>query len=292
MLVITTPTGTIGATVAETLRAEGAPLRLIARDPARLPEPLRDYADVVTGSHADPAVVDAALTGADAVFVLVPPNFQAPDVIKYYLGFARPVAEAVRAHDVARVVAVSSLGRGFSEPAGLLSAAWEFDEVLESSGAAYRSLQPPFFMENLLHQVDSIRDEGVFALAADPDAPYPAVATSDIAHTAATLLADPTWTGQRGVAIREPVDHTPGELAQIMSDVLGRPVAYRQVAIDDYRAQYASFGASPAIVDGMVEMAQAQAAGVYPPAPAGGDGTSFEQWCTSVLAPAMAGTRH
>ena len=129
MIVITTPTGTIGAAVAESLRAAGAPLRLIARDPSRLPEPLREHAEVVAGSHADPAVLEAALTGADALFVLVPPNFTAPDVTEHYLGFARPIADAVRAHGVPRVVAVSSLGRGFAGPAGLLSAAWAMDEV-------------------------------------------------------------------------------------------------------------------------------------------------------------------
>jgi uncharacterized protein YbjT (DUF2867 family) len=287
MIVITTPTGTIGVAVAESLRAAGAPLRLIARDPSHLSDGLRDYAEVVRGSHADPVVLDAALTGADAMFVLVPPNFRAPNVTEHYLSFARPIAAAVRAHGVPRLLAVSSLGRGFSGPAGLLSAAWALDEVLESSGAAYRSLQPPFFMENLLHQVELIRDQGRFVLAADPDAPLAAaVATTDIARTAVELLADPTWSGQHDIPVREPFDHTPREMAQIMSDTLGCPVVYHQATLAEYRAQHDSLGASPAIVDGMVEMAQAQAAGVYPPAPGHGLGTTFRSWCESVLAPA------
>ena len=287
MIVITTPTGTIGAAVAESLHAAGAPLRLIARDPSRLPETLRQQAEVVTGSHADPAVLEAALPGADALFMLVPPNFTAPDVTGHYLGFARPVADAVRAHGVARVVAVSSLGRGFSGPAGLLSAAWAMDDMLESSGAAYRSLQPPFFMENLLHQAELIRSKGTFVLAADPDTPLAAVATGDIARTAAGLLADPSWSGQQGVPIRQPADHTPREMAQIMSETLGQPVSYHQATLADYRAEHASHGASPAIADAMVEMAEAQAAGVYPPAGADGVGTTYREWCGSVLRPAV-----
>ncbi|MDG4808757.1 NAD(P)H-binding protein [Micromonospora sp. WMMD1120] len=287
MIVISTPTGTIGAAVAESLRAAGAPLRLIVRDPSRLPESLREYADVVVGSHADPTVLDTALIGATAAFVLVPPDFAAPDVRAHYLGFARPVAQAVRAHGVPRLVAVSSLGRGFAGPAGLLSAAWAMDEVLESSGAAYRSLQAAFFMENLLHQVELIRDQGMFVLPADPDAPLAAVATGDIARAAVELLADRTWSGQRGVPVREPVDHTPRQMAQIMSESLGRPVTCHQATLADYRARYASFGASAATLDAMVEMAEAQAAGVYPPAGAAGAGTTFRQWCESVLAPAV-----
>jgi uncharacterized protein YbjT (DUF2867 family) len=288
MIVITTPTGTIGAAVAEYLRAAALPLRLVAREPSRLPERLREHADIVAGSHADPAVLEAALTGAQALFVLVPPDLRAPDVTGHYLRFARPIADAVRAYGVPRVVAVSSLGRGFAGPAGLLSAAWAMDGVLEASGAAYRSLQPPFFMENLLHQLELIRDKGTFVLAADPDKPLAAVATADIARTAAGLLADPTWSGQHGVPVREPVDHTPREMAQIMSETLGRPVAYHQASLADYRAQYSSFGASPAIADAMVEMAEAQAAGVYPSAIAQGSGTPFRDWCKLVLAPDVA----
>jgi uncharacterized protein YbjT (DUF2867 family) len=286
MIVITTPTGTIGSALAEKLRAQGAPARLITRDPSRLPQALRDHAEVVVGSHADPTVLDAALTGADALFVLVPPNFAAAEVTEHYLDFAHPIARAVRAHDVPRLVSVSSLGRGFTLPAGLLSSAWAMDEVLESSGAAYRSLQPPFFMENLLHQAVTIRDQGMFVLPADPDAPFPAVATADIAAEAARLLTT-DWVGQEGVAVREPVDHTPQEMAQIMSQALGRPITYHRATLGDYRAQYESHGASPAILDAMVEMAEAQSAGVYPPVTPGGEGTRFGDWCESVLAPAL-----
>jgi len=291
MIVITTPTGTIGAAVAQSLLAEPlaqrTPLRLIARDATRLPRTLRDHADVVTGSHADPAVLDTALDGADALFVLVPPNFRALDVTDHYLDFARPIAAAVRAHGIRRLVAVSSLGRGFAGPAGQLSAAWAMDEVLEASGAAYRSLQPPFFMENLLHQLASIRERGSFALPADLDQAHPVVATADIARAAAALLVDATWTGQEGVVVREPVDHTPREMAEVMSQVLDRPIACERASLEDYREQFASAGASTAVADAMVEMAQAQQAGVYPPVTPGG-GTTFADWCGSVLKPALA----
>ncbi len=65
--------------------------------------------------------------------------------------------------------------------------------------------------------------------------------------------------------------------------MLERPVAYLWVTLADYRAQYASHGASPAIVDGMAEVAEAQAAGVYPPADACGAGT-FHDWCAPAAA--------
>lgn len=286
MIVITTPTGTIGAAVAESLNAAGQALRLIVRDPAKLPPRLTQHAEVVVGSHNDPAVLDQALTGADALFVVVPPDFRADDVTEYYLGFARPIADAVRVHEVPRVVAVSSLGRGFTQPAGMLSAAWAMDDVLESSGAAYRSLQAAFFMENLLHQRDSIT-KGTFTMTADPDSEVATVACSDIADAAATLLSDATWTGSQGIPIRDPHDHTPRQLGQIMSEPLRRSVVYRQSTFAEYRESYAAHGASPATVQGLVEMAEAQAAGVYPPADGTGNGTTFAEWCATVLTRAV-----
>jgi hypothetical protein len=38
----------------------------------------------------------------------------------------------------------------------------------------------------------------------------------------------------------------------------------------------------------MIEMAEAQEAGVYLPVTEGGNGTPFADWCASVLAPALA----
>lgn len=220
------------------------------------------------------------------MFVVVPPDFRADDVTEYYLGFARPIADAVRVHEVPRVVAVSSLGRGFTQPAGMLSAAWAMDDVLESSGAAYRSLQAAFFMENLLHQSDSITT-GTFTMTADPDSEVATVACIDIADAAATLLSDATWTGSQGIPIRDPHDHTPRQLGQIMSEALRRSVVYRQSTFAEYRESYAAHGASPATVQGLVEMAEAQAAGVYPPADGNGNGTTFAEWCATVLTRAV-----
>ena len=72
MIVITTPTGLIGAQVLSNVLGSGEPVRVIARDPSRLPAQARERVEVVPGSHGDIGVVDRAFAGADAVFWLVP----------------------------------------------------------------------------------------------------------------------------------------------------------------------------------------------------------------------------
>src|SRR5580704_15024479 len=112
MIVITTPTGQIGRQVLDNLLGSGEELRVTVRDPSGLPAGVRENLDVVVGSHGDEAVVDKAFAGADAVFWLMPPDPRAPSVEAAFVGFTRPAAEAFKRHGVARIVAVSALGRG------------------------------------------------------------------------------------------------------------------------------------------------------------------------------------
>jgi nucleoside-diphosphate-sugar epimerase len=100
MIVVTAPTGTIGHQVLEGLLDSGEPIRVIARDPSRLPSQTRERVEVVQGSHGDIDVVSHAFTGADAVFWLVPPDPRAKSVEAAYLDFTRPACDALKSQGV------------------------------------------------------------------------------------------------------------------------------------------------------------------------------------------------
>ena len=74
MIVVTTPTGNIGHQVLENILGSGEPIRVIARDPSRLPPQIRERVEIVQGSHGDSDVVNRAFKGADSVFWLAPPD--------------------------------------------------------------------------------------------------------------------------------------------------------------------------------------------------------------------------
>ena len=78
------------------------------------------------------------------------------------------------------------------------------DAELERSGAAYRALSMPFYMENLDRNLDTIREQGVFSLPYAADRPLAMIATRDIAQTAAALLTDRSWTGQETFPSSDP----------------------------------------------------------------------------------------
>ncbi len=296
MIVVTTPTGQIGAQVLDRLLDVQGPdgtteIRVIARDPARLSVRARECVEVVRGSHADPAVLQEACAGADRLFWLVPPAPRADSVEGHFHGFTEPLCEVIGRQGVERVVGVSTLGRGVAKHAGQVSASLAMDEAITATGVHYRALCPPFLMENLLRQAASIRDAGVFSLAGKGDRVLRTCATRDIAATAVRLLLDGSWTGQGDVPLVGPDDLSPEGMARVVSEVLDRPVRFQEISSADQRAAALRFGASEAWAQGMADMVEALSdqgfyGAVEPSTPASAP-TGLRQWCVDVLRPAL-----
>ncbi|MEU6372681.1 NAD(P)H-binding protein [Streptomyces sp. NPDC046909] len=291
MIVITTPTGQIGRQVLEHLvdRAEG--VRVIVRDPARLPARVRERAEVVVGSHADPVVLKEACQGADRVFWLVPPTSRVESVEGHFRAFTEPLCRLIEERGVERVVAVSTLGRGVARNAGQISASLAMDEAIAATGVPYRALCPPSLMENMLRQTASLRDEGVWREAFAENRVMRTCATRDIAAEAARLLLDGSWTGQEDVPMVGPDDLTPEGMAGVVSEVLDRPVRVQRISSAEQRATLLRFGASEAWAQGLSDMVDAlNDQGFYgsdaPSTPECAP-TGFRQWCEEVLKPAV-----
>ncbi len=290
MIVITTPTGQIGRQVLDHVLGGDEPIRVIARDPSRLSPGVRERVEVVAGSHGDPGVVQEAFAGADGVFWVAPPDFHAKSLDDVYAGFARPACDAFAAQGVGHVVGVSALGRGVAENAGLVSATLAMDDLIAGTGVHYRALALPSFMENMLNQVDSIRDQGVFFSTLSGGRGLPTCATRDIADVAARLLLDRTWSGQGAVPVLGPEDLSCDDMARIMSEVLGRPVRFQRVSAESYVRTLADHGMSEAMTRGMADMLAAKDRGLdnaEPRTPESTSPTRFRQWCEEVLRPAV-----
>lgn len=292
MIVITAPTGLIGAQVLGNVLGSGEPVRVIARDPSRLPAQARKRVELVQGSHGDIDVVDRAFAGADAVFWLVSPDPRADSVEAAYVDFTRPACDAFKRHEVRRVVGISALGRGtaMAGHAGLVTASLAMDDLIESSGVSYRALTMPSFMDNLLRQVPAITSRGMFFTPISGDRKLPSCATRDIAATAARLLLDDSWSGPGHVAVLGPEDLSFNDMAQIMSEVLGKPVHYQQIPAEALKNRLAGAGMSDAMAQATVDMMVAKDQGLDNAEPRTSESTtptSFRQWCEEVLKPAV-----
>ncbi len=294
MIIVTTPTGNIGHHVVQHLLDADEAVRVIVRDPAKLPPAVRDRVEIVEGSHGDAAVVDRAFNGAEAVFWVAPPN-PSETLDDTYTNFTRPAAEVIRRHGVPRVVVVTALGRGteWQDRAGLVTASIRMVDLLNGTGAAVRGLAMPGFMENALQQIEAIKQGRMFG-PLDPDKTVPHTATRDMGAAAARLLQDRSWTSQEDVPLLGPQDLSFNEIAAIVSEVVGHEVRYQQVPFDGFKAQLMERGMSEAFAHGYVEMMRAKNEGmdnVAARSSAGTGPTTFRRWAEDDLKPAVSPAR-
>ena len=292
MILVTAPTSTVGRDLVENLLAADESLRLVVRDPTHLEATVRERAEIVTGSHGDPNVIDTACRGADAVFWLAPTIHDAPTVAASFADFSRPAAQAFTRHGVGRVVAVSALGRGtpVADRAGLVTASLQMDDLLGAAGVPFRAVACASLMRNFLHQVPAIRQVGALAMTLDPERRGPLVTSRDVAGRCRELLLDESWTGSGEIACLGPEDLSPNQIAAIISTAIGREIAYTQITDEALREQLLSTGHGPAMAQGTVDMSAAKNAGLdagVKRTAATRNPTTFEQWCGKILAPAL-----
>lgn len=290
MIVVTTPTGNIGRQVLEDILDSGEPIRVIAREPSRLSSRARERVEVVQGSHGNLDVVNKAFTGADSVFWVVPPDPHAASVKAAYVDFTRPAAIAFKRYAVKRVVGISALGRGtpWAERAGLVTASLKMDDLIASTGVSYRAVTNPSFMDNLLRQVEAIKNQRAFFLPISGDLKQPSACTRDIASTAANLLLDDSWSGVGSVSVLGPEDLSYNDMARMMSDVLSRPVRFQQISGEAFKARLMERGMSEAMAQANADMWNAYNHGLdmaEQRTPESTTPTSFRQWCEEVLKP-------
>ena len=288
MIVITAPTGHIGSQLIKNLLEADEAVRLIVRDPTKVPANIREKVEVVVGSHGDPVVTKKAFKNADAVFWLVPPDPKAKSAESAYVDFSRPACESLMAEGVKHVVGVSSLGRNTPQAtrAGNITASLMMDDLISSIGVNYRALVCPSFMENLLRQAASIKNDGVFSSPIKGELKMATCATRDIAAMAARLLIDRSWAGTGEVPVPGPEDLSFHEMARVMSEVLGKTVRFQESAIDTLKAELLSIGRSEGMAQAVVDMTIAVNQGIYsnvPRATVSDSATTFRQWCQEVL---------
>ena len=288
-ILVTTPTGNIGRRIVRELLAPEFSVRVIARDPVRLPDEVREQVEVVHGSMDDAATLRRALDGVDALFFCVPPaSRQETDVRGHYEKFARVAAEAVCAAKTPRVVTISAVGKGRTRKAGPISALHAMEDLLNESGAAIRHLRCGAFMENFLLRAQSIAERGVFSYPMPGHIAIPLVAATDVADVALRWLVRRDWSGIAGVAAHGAEDTSYNQAAAIIERVLERPVRYQELAANAFVQSLVGRGASAEYAQSLVAMFSELASGIARSEPRTYDTTTptrLSDWAREELLP-------
>jgi len=185
------------------------------------------------------------------------------------------------------------LGRGtpWAGRAGFVTGSLAMDDLIAASGAAYRALTNPYFMENTVRQAESIKNQVTFFWPIVGGRKLPTVATRDIAAAASRLLLDTSWSGTGEVPLLGPEDLSYNDMAEIMSQVLGKDVRFQQITFEAYKNRFIRLGTSDAMAQGYTDMAWAKNEGLdngVQRTPQNSTPTGFRQWCEEALKPAVA----
>ncbi|HWN69667.1 MAG TPA: NmrA family NAD(P)-binding protein [Haliangium sp.] len=290
-ITVNTPSGNIGRPLTQALLDAGAQVTIISRNPDKVADLVGRGARLVKGEIDDERVLDEALAGADAVFWLNPPAFR-PDFVEWCEATGQKAAAAAKRHGASRAVVLSSLGAQAGRVTGAVAPLLAIEKAFEAALPNSLALRPGFFMENILRNVGTIAGQGAIYAPVPGDVPVPQVATRDIAAVAAQELLDGAWTGHRVRGVHGPRDVSQNEAAEILSKVLGRPVKYVQVTVEQagqgmLAAGFPDFVAKlftdmySAILSGKMVPAEPRSAETTTP-------TTLEQFARDVVAPAVA----
>ena len=288
-ILVTTPTGNIGRRVLVELLAPEFSVRVISRDPSRLPEEIREQVEVVRGSTDETATLRRALDGVEALFWCVPSaSLDTMNVREHYERFAHAACQAIREARTSRIVTISAGGKRLAGNAGPISGLHTMEDILNQSGAAIRHLRCSWFMENFLRQAQQVCERGIFSFPMPGHVALPMAAATDIADVALRWLVRRNWKGIDAVSIHGPQDLSFNQAAEIFECVLERPVRYTQLAADDFVRNMVRSGASVHYANRLAAMFSQLAVGISraePRTPESTTPTTVMAWAERELLP-------
>ncbi len=221
LILVTGATGKTGVNVVEQLVERGFPVRALARSRDDRTDRLEKLgAEIVLGDFLNLRSIRSAMKGAGRVFFCYPP--QGDRLVEATTN----VAVSARDEGVEALVNLSQISARQDSESPLARHHWLSENIFDWADIGAVHIRPTFFAEMLyILGGQTIPAEGKLYLAYGTERHAP-VAAADIARVAVGILADPTLhVGERYV-VTGPKNMTIAEMAEVLSNELGRPVEY------------------------------------------------------------------
>ena len=223
MYAITGITGKVGGAMARALLAAGRPVRAVVRDRAKARPWATLGCETALAEMEDRQALAKAFSGAEAVFILPPSEFDPQPGYPEAQAIIDNVVAALEAAMPQKVLCLSTIGADAPHD-NLLSQRTMMEKALIALGLPLTILRPAWFIENALWDVSSARSAGVIQSFLQPsDQTFPMVATADVGRVAAELIQQ-SWSGRRIVELEGPRRLSPDDIAASFSRSLGKPV--------------------------------------------------------------------
>jgi uncharacterized protein YbjT (DUF2867 family) len=226
MFVVLGASGNTGKVVAETLLRQKKKVRVVLHDAAKGKAWSEAGADVAIADVDEGATLERAFSGAEGVYVLLPPDFSSSHVRVDNNRRTHTIAAAVEAAGVPHVVVLSAIGAQQPDGTGPVLGLRDAEIVFTRARAAATFVRAAYFMENWggsLHAVE----QGVLPTFLVVDKAIPLVATRDVGSAAARLLAE-GGSGKRVIELAGPREYTPRDVAAAVGRIVGKPIDVQQ----------------------------------------------------------------
>jgi len=294
MYVILGATGNTGSVVARKLLDGGKKVRVVGRDSKKLAPFVSRGAEAFAADVLDTDALSRAFAGAEAAYVLIPPDVKSPDYRAYQEEVSDSIAKALKTAGVTHTVMLSSYGADKPDKTGPVVALHNMETKLARiSGLNALHLRAAYFMENTLAQVGVIQSFGMMAGPVRGDLLVPMIATKDIG-AAAEALVRLDFKGQKTRELLGQRDISYNEAARIIGVAIGKPaLAYVQLPDEQVIQAMTGMGISKSLAMLLCEMAGSMNNGymkaLEPRTAANTTPTSFETFVQEVFLPVFKG---
>jgi uncharacterized protein YbjT (DUF2867 family) len=222
--VLTGSIGNISKPLAQSLVAAGHEVTIISSNESRKSDIEGLGAKPAIGSVLDSSFLTQAFTGADAAYLMIPPDF----TVSNWLGYQKEVAEsfvnAIKQSKVKNFVQLSSIGAHMGEGAGPIDGLAYLEKRLDSlDGINVVKLRPSYFYTNFYTMVDMIKHAGILGSnMGDGNRQLVLTHPNDIADAAAKHLLALDFKGQNIEYVSSDV-RSFSEIVKALGENIGKP---------------------------------------------------------------------
>lgn len=214
MILITGASGNVGKEVFKQIAQTGVEVRAAFQSVSKA-SGIPAGVEIVSLDYNRAETLQAALKGVDRVFLVGPPNAQ-------LTALERKAMEAIAHSDVRQVVKLSAMG---GREAIFPRQHAESEDYIRSTGVPYTFLRPNGFMQNMAnYNAPTINTQNAF-YGSEGDGRVSHIDIRDVAAVAVKALTEDGHVG-KAYTLTGPEALTNKEIAQILSDELGREIRF------------------------------------------------------------------
>jgi NAD(P)H dehydrogenase (quinone) len=257
MYAVVGATGNTGRAVVKELKALGENPVCIVRNADKAKEVLGADTKTAVAELDDRAGLQKALAGVKRVFIVTGHN---PKSDEQQIN----VIEAAKAAGAEYIVKVSGgrdvIGPDVESVNG--QAHYKIEEHLKKSGLQWTILSPGLFMQNIMGQAASIKNDGKIVQPWPKDLPVALIDVRDTGALGARVLRDPAKHAGK-MYVFSGVSTTFGEFAKVIGEAIGKPLTYVEVTLEQAEAVMKSRNMPDWLVAHLVSIARAGGKGAF-----------------------------